>query len=119
MGRRKKYDYEAIVRDYEKGLSYPMLERKYGISRGHAYIIVQRAGKARSIWRSRLIRSGGWRKLTKLRDTTSRILSIPAELLRKAGFDPDKELEGMWIPKKGRLVLVIRERRFIRSTRST
>lgn len=58
-----------------------------------------------------IFRRGGWRKLRRVKNKGTRLLSLPASLIGRLGLDPHKELEGQWVVRGGRLILRIREAR--------
>lgn len=109
----RKYDHEAIVNDYKKGMTYLALHDKYGVSLHHAWWIVDDAGARRTQSEAMAHRSYGttnWRKLThQSSGAVTRIISVPAALLRELGYDPQKNLERRWIVQGRKLVLEIRE----------
>jgi len=53
-----------------------------------------------------------WRKLVRMYQYNTRLVSIPARLLQKIGVNPDIELEGRWRVEEGRLVLEVREKKY-------
>lgn len=56
-----------------------------------------------------------WKKLVKMKKAPTRIISITIEDLKKAGFDPLKELEGTWEVHSKELLLKIREKKILNS----
>ena len=51
-----------------------------------------------------------WRTLkTRTKGKRMLFVTIPVQLIVKAGFNPDRKLEGNWSVKRGRLILRIRE----------
>lgn len=51
-----------------------------------------------------------WRKLPRVNNKPTRILGLPASILRQAGIDPSKDLEAKWVVEKGVIKLIVRER---------
>lgn len=101
---------EKIIKEYLAGKSLSELADKYGTSpsviREH---LKKRKVKLRNFSEQMLFHSGGWRKLSRINYCKTRLVSIPAVLLVKAGFNPDKELFGKWKVGKGKLILTIKE----------
>jgi len=90
-------------------MSYPDLQRKYGISLSHAHYIMQKAGITRNESETLLFKTGGWRKLTPMwGHSITRILSLPGSIIRDLGFDPSDKLEGKWQILGKKLILKIR-----------
>jgi len=51
-----------------------------------------------------------WRKLVKMQNGRTRLLSLPISFIEALGLNPSDELEGRWTIKRGELVLEIRKR---------
>jgi hypothetical protein len=51
-----------------------------------------------------------WKKLVPIRNTGTRLVSIPSSVLRQAGVDPYQPLEGRWEVENGSLVLRVRRK---------
>jgi len=100
---QRRYDHLAIVKDYEKGLSTPGLQKKYGIAHHHAReILVAHAVKMRHSGMKE------WRKLSPMGHSYTRIFSLPSAIIKNLGLDPNGELYGTWkINENGELVLKI------------
>lgn len=111
LNRRSRYPIEEIIRDYERGYSFPMLYEKYGISRASAWRIVRKAGKTRDKSESRLFQSKGWRKLIHVRlrgkKYPTRLVSIPFKFLTQLGFKKDADLMAKWKIANNHLELII------------
>jgi hypothetical protein len=112
-GLPRKYDREAIVNDYKKGMNYSALSQKYGVSLSYAWWIVDDAGVRKTQSEPMVYRCSGtknWRRLIRQSHrTVSRIVSIPASLLTELGYDPQKNLERRWVVQGHKLILEIRE----------
>ena len=88
-----KYPIEEIIRDCKSGYSFPKLEEKYGIPLGTAWEMVRKNfGKTRTGSEAQLFRSKGWRRLPRVGKYSTRMVSIPFELLGKLGFKQDSVL---------------------------
>jgi len=107
----RKYDWDAIRRDYLRGLSFPKLRQKYGISYTHARHILLTGGiSPRDVSEALLFHSKGWRKLNCMSKSGTRILSLPYSVYKQLGFEVEDELEGQWeITNDWKLVLHIRK----------
>lgn len=112
----RKYDHQVIINAYKNGMSYPDLERKYGINRSHACRIMQKAGVNRTVSEGLMLALSGrtvWRKLICMggKDGVkhpTRILSIPGSIISQLGFQLSAPLLGKWEIVKDGLLLKIR-----------
>jgi len=107
-----KYPIEEIIRDYESGYSFSELHDKYGISMDSAWRIVRkRLGKTRSISEAQLLSNKGWRRLPRVgsrkKKHSTRIVSIPFQLLKKLGFKQDDDLVAKWKVSEDHLKLYV------------
>jgi len=110
--KRRKYDRDKIREDYLSGLSMPNLSKKYGISLSSCFKILKKAGINRSFSESMLLKNSGQtttNKLVRVGKTKTRLISLPAAIIQKLGFDTEKELRGEWIIVEGYLCLKIAE----------
>lgn len=111
-----KYNLQAIINAYQNGMSYPDLERKFGICRSYALQIMHKAGVARSVSEGVMLKRSGktkWRKLVQVPSKTgkkhpTRVTSIPWEILKNLGFEPNTPLIGKWEIQKNGVLLKIR-----------
>ena len=109
-----KYPIEEIIRDYKSGYSFSELHDKYGISMNSAWRVVrEKLGKTRSISEAQLLRNKGWRRLprvgTRRKKHSTRIVSIPFQLLKKLGFKQDDVLVAKWKVSEDHLELSVKK----------
>ena len=110
-----KYPIEEIIRDYESGYSFSKLRDKYGISINSAWRIVRKKlGKTRTASEAQLLPNKGWRRLprvgTRRKKHSTRIVSIPFQLIKKLGFKQDDVLVAKWKVTDDHLELFVREK---------
>jgi hypothetical protein len=113
------YPLEKIIQDYNGGMSLHQIHNKYGISTTYAYhILVKRGGKIRTISEAMLNKEEGWRKLVPVKGgggkykSTTRIVSLPFQILKELGYKPHENLQGKWKLESGELSLSIRRKLF-------
>ena len=114
LNRSSKYPIEEIIRDYESGYSFSELRDKYEISMNTAWRIVrEKLGKTRSISEAQLLRNKGWRRLPRVgsmrKKHSTRIVSIPYQLLKKLGFKQDDVLVAKWKVSDNHLELSVKK----------
>ena len=101
--------WEKVRRDYLAGMCGYELQAKYGASTSHIYRKLREMGVLRGVSEARLVRSGGWRRLSHSPRQVTRIVSLPYHIYGKLGFSPGDELEGRWTVRKGKIELHIRK----------
>jgi len=114
--KNRKYNRQVIITAYKNGMSYPELERKFGICRSYALQIMHNAGVSRSISEAVMLKRSGktkWRKLVQLPSKSgkkhpTRVTSIPWEILKHLGFEPNTHLVGKWEIQGKDLLLKVR-----------
>lgn len=108
-----KYPIEEIIRDYESGYSFSKLQEKYGISTSTAWRFVNKFGKTRSRSEAQLLSNKGWRRLPRVgprrKKHSTRIVSIPFQLLKKLGFKQDDVLVAKWKVSDDHLELSVKK----------
>jgi len=110
LNRSSKYPVEEIIKDYESGYSFPKLQEKYGIPLGTAWEMIRKnLGKTRTGSESRLLRSKGWRRLPRVGKSSTRMVSIPFQHLKKLGFRKDSVLMAKWKVSDDHLKLFVKE----------
>ena len=115
LNRSSRYPVEEIVRDYEGGYSFPKLREKYGITMSYAWeIIRKKLGKTRNESEARIFQNKGWRSLPRVgrrgNKYSTRIVSIPFQLLKELGFKQDDVLVAKWKISDDHLELFVREK---------
>ena len=107
MAKKRKYDWEKMGKDYERGLSCTDLNKKYGVSATQASVIIKKLGiKAHSKGYKREVE---WRKIVRTGNRRAGLLvSIPKHFIRTVGFDPEDDLLGKWIAQDGGLLLSLK-----------
>jgi len=90
----KSADWSRIIEEYKQGASILDLCRRYNLTKRTIWEGLLRRGiKTRSVRETYSLKHGKWRKLTKMRESPTRLVGLPAELIIKLGFDPTKPLE--------------------------
>lgn len=101
---------KVLVEEYRTGKSLKVLADKYGTTPSRIRDILKREGvELRGVSGQLLFSSGGWRKLSRINNCKTRLVSIPSQLLVEAGLNPNKELFGKWKVKRRKLLLLIKE----------
>lgn len=111
--RPRIYDHAKVKRLYRQGYSLPEIRKRLGISLAQAWAVV---GRTRTVSQAKLLRSKGWRKLVPMKKASTRILSLPSEMIKAVGFSPRAKLEGKWIVI-GRHKLCLKIRKTSRRTK--
>ena len=95
-----KYDWtEAMANDYDDGLSLSNLAGKYGISASHARkIVLTKRRRLRTTSEAMAINASTerWHKLSKMRGSATRLISMPGAVLRQLSVNSEAKLQGRW-----------------------
>lgn len=87
---------KEIVEKYKQGYSIPKLRNEYGFSYQKIHSILKKNKVNRSISEALLFKRKGWRKLIKMENGNTRILSLPGGFLEKLGFNKQEDLFYEW-----------------------
>jgi len=109
MQSGEKINVKQLIEDYKRGASIAELAKRYGRSPATIWEKLIREVETRSVSQAWTAKHGEWRKLTRMRGTATRLISLPAELLRKIGLDPTKPLERKLEIRGNKLCLRFRE----------
>jgi DNA-binding CsgD family transcriptional regulator/antitoxin component of MazEF toxin-antitoxin module len=108
MGRLTPNERARIVDEYLKGASLQELANRYSVSPSTIRYALTRAGvKIRDVVEALEAKSGGWKKLQKIKPTANtRLVSIPAKYIEALGLSPDSQVYAKIVEVRGNRLLV-------------